>query len=773
MEKLRTLPIDAFARILHQELTEESSKYAFFLGAGCSITSGIPAAAKLVRDYWLPKLAKLHTGDEKHAEEWATQYFGDYKPGNPAASYSKVMEERFDAAQKRQEEIERITRNGKPGYGYSALARLLSHEKHGPRCNVVLTTNFDDLVAEALYLFGREEARPLVIGHEALMSFVRVTRTAPMVVKLHHDRHLVPKNAANEINQLAGHVCQALHNVLQERGLIFMGYGGADPSIIKALWDLQGGLPYGVYWVNDSEPEAELREWLIKREATWVKHRDFDQAMYMIAREFELDEPGRPASFDAIFENNQKKYDELRRDAGLDSAPENAPVREAVQEDASKRSDPVAMLVNAYKLEKTDPDAAEKAYLDGIKAHPDNADLPGQFARFLQTIRKDHDRAEEYYQRAIDADPKHAGNLGNYALFLSDIRKNYDRAEEFYQRAIDADPKYANALGNYALFLENIRKDHDRAEEFYQRAIDADPKHANIPGNYASFLHTIRKDYDRAEEFYKRAIDADPKNAINLGNYALFLENIRQDYDRAEEFYKRALDADPKYANALGNYALFLKNIRKDHDRTEEYYQRAIDVNPKYANALGNYALFLKNIRKDHDRAEEYYQRAIDADPNHANNLGNYASFLHDIRKDYDRAEEYFKRAINADPKHANNLGNYAGFLFARGRDGEGLAMLERCEAENPKPVLLMECRFYRLCRAATSDEERAELLRLIKQMITDGVRSPHFDLSANVERARIDNVPAVDLLAALAKVIADEQPAETLDPFPDWAAAG
>jgi hypothetical protein len=99
--------------------------------------------------------------------------------------------------------------------------------------------------------------------------------------------------------------------------------------------------------------------------------------------------------------------------------------------------------------------------------------------------------------------------------------------------------------------------------------------------------------------------------------------------------------------------------------------------------------------------------------------------------------------------------------------------MLELCMAENPEPILLLECRFYRLCRAATTAAERTELLRLIKQMITDGVRSPGFDLSPNVERARIDNVPAVDLLAALAKVIADEHPPETLNPFPDWVAAG
>lgn len=160
MNRLRAYRIDAFARTLHHELTEGDSKYAFFLGAGCSITSGIPAAAELVRRHWLPKLVKLRTGDEKRAEDWAKQHIEDFDPNNPAASYSKVMEEHFNSPQKRQEEIERITRDGKPGYGYSALARLLAHQDYGRRCNVVLTTNFDDLVADALYVFGGERGRP-------------------------------------------------------------------------------------------------------------------------------------------------------------------------------------------------------------------------------------------------------------------------------------------------------------------------------------------------------------------------------------------------------------------------------------------------------------------------------------------------------------------------------------------------------------------------------------------------------------------------------------
>ena len=55
----------------------------------------------------------------------------------------------------------------------------------GGRFSIVLTTNFDDLVADALYLFTA--ARPLVIHHESLANFIRPTRTRPLVVKLHGD----------------------------------------------------------------------------------------------------------------------------------------------------------------------------------------------------------------------------------------------------------------------------------------------------------------------------------------------------------------------------------------------------------------------------------------------------------------------------------------------------------------------------------------------------------------------------------------------------------
>jgi hypothetical protein len=185
-----------------------------------------------------------------------------------------------------------------------------------------------------------------------------------------------------------------------------------------------------------------LRDWLIKREATWVKHRDFDEAMYMIAREFDLDEPERPASFDAIFENNQKKYDELWRDAGLNPAPENAPVRKAVQEDASKRSDPVAMLVNAYKLEKTDPDAADKTYLEGIVRYPSDAYIILTYAQFLHKVRNKNNKAEQFYQKSLIYKNRDPDIIAGYAGFLFAIGRDIDGLDKLEQcEGLNPDPR--------------------------------------------------------------------------------------------------------------------------------------------------------------------------------------------------------------------------------------------------------------------------------------------------------------------------------------------
>ncbi|WP_373705024.1 tetratricopeptide repeat protein, partial [Porphyromonas loveana] len=200
----------------------------------------------------------------------------------------------------------------------------------------------------------------------------------------------------------------------------------------------------------------------------------------------------------------------------------------------------------------------DKIYREGIAKYPQDADLLGDYASFLHTIRHDYDQAEAYYKRALEVEPKDANTLGN-------------------KRALEVEPKDANTLGNYALFLKNIRQDYDQAEAYYKRALEVEPNHANMLGNYAVFLKDIRHDYDQAEAYYKRALEVEPNHANTLGNYAVFLTDIRHDYDQTEEYYKRALEAEPNHANTLGNYAHFLITCRGDLKRADSLIRQAFE----------------------------------------------------------------------------------------------------------------------------------------------------------------------------------------------------
>ena len=472
---------------------------------------------------WLLKLCKFQTGDENPSAAWLAQTFPNYNSKNPAGSYAEIMRQLFPLPQERQREIERITQGKDPGFGYATLAQILTHETCGARCNLVLTTNFDDMVADALYLFTQK--KPLVIVHESLVGFVETGRTRPVVIKLHGDAMLAPKNTAEETFELDPKLASVLAEQLSKRGLIFLGYGGNDKSITGFLKSLPpSALSSGIYWVNEHIPDNEFGLWLQEHpRTTWVKHVDFDELMLLIRAEFNLAHPDSKR-FEALITRYQDTFAELsQRIQNRPATDTKSALSSAVEKASADFKNWFAVELEAQKHKSTDPEEADRIYWEGLKHFPKSAELLCNYAVFLSEVRKDMDQAESYYRRAIEADPNHAVILGSYALFLSDVRKDMDQAESYYRRAIEADPNHTNNLGIYAVFLSDVRKDMDQAELFYRRAIEADPNHANTLGNYATFLKNVRKDMEQAESYYRRAIEADPNHTNNLGNYAGFL----------------------------------------------------------------------------------------------------------------------------------------------------------------------------------------------------------------------------------------------------------
>jgi hypothetical protein len=324
------MPAEEFAYRLKEVCEQDDKRYAFFIGAGCSVSSGIADSQKLVKENWLPRLRKMRAPEYEDLDAWAMQEFEGFDPQNPAAIYGSVLEELLPQPEERQREIETLCDNKSPGFGYAILAGLMAM-KEGGHFNVVLTTTFDDLVSDALYLYTN--ARPLVIHHESLASFIRPTRTRPLVVKLHGDNRLSPQNTSQETKNLKNGIQKQIRAVLYDRGLIFIGYGGNDQSIAKLLDDMPNeALPLGVYWIGGTEPQGLIRSWLESRRAIWVEQGDFDQLMFLIKNEFELPDPD-PKRIQAVFENYHQTYKTLsRKIASLpDSAPDARALKEAVE----------------------------------------------------------------------------------------------------------------------------------------------------------------------------------------------------------------------------------------------------------------------------------------------------------------------------------------------------------------------------------------------------------------------------------------------------------
>ncbi|MGB6837710.1 MAG: SIR2 family protein [Dehalococcoidia bacterium] len=515
---LRRITADEFARRLKPIPTETDKRYAFFLGAGCSVSSGISAAGALVKEDWLPGLRELRAPERTDVDAWAKEEFPGYDAENPAAHYGSVMEQLFLDDESRQREIERLCDGRFPGFGYAVVAGLMAREAG---CfNVALTTNFDDLIADALYLFT--ESRPLVILHESLAAYIRATRTRPLVVKLHGDHRLSPQNTTEDTARLKEGIENQVRTVLHDRGLIFIGYGGNDEGIVRMLEALpRNALPLGVYWVSVEEPRARITDWLERREAIWVEKRDFDELMVLVNDVCDLAAPD-PKRFEKVFEKYMETYASLSgRIASLpETAADAAELKAAARRIDESFKDWWAVELAAGRVKESDPGQAESIYEEGLTQFPRSFELLNNYALFVQNMRKDYDRAEELFRKSLEIEPGVALTLSNYGVFLQHVREDYDGAEEMYRLAVDAQPRDATALRSYGIFLHVVRKDYNRAEEMYRRAFEVDPRHARLLARYAILLHVVRKDYDRAEEMYRRAFEVDPRDANNLGNYA-------------------------------------------------------------------------------------------------------------------------------------------------------------------------------------------------------------------------------------------------------------
>ena len=124
-------------------------RFCFILGAGASVNRGIPSGKDLVAR-WLQELHVRENTSQKSLEEWATAEnlgIAGFEYEKASSFYPQAFERRFsDDPYSGCAFLENELSNKEPSYGYSVLAQILSGSRH----QVVITPNFDNLVADAL-----------------------------------------------------------------------------------------------------------------------------------------------------------------------------------------------------------------------------------------------------------------------------------------------------------------------------------------------------------------------------------------------------------------------------------------------------------------------------------------------------------------------------------------------------------------------------------------------------------------------------------------------
>ena len=241
---------------------------------------------------WINELEEII--DKEKFVQWA-----DIKnEPNIAKFYSKVIKARFPIKASRQHEMERLMEKSRESFGYIVLATLLTSKKYGKNFNIVFTTNFDNLIAESIYRHTNQKVR--VIGHDSLMSYVNPNSEKPQIVKLHGDVEFYPKNTEEETLELNDEALEIVKHVLTNCGLIFLGYGGNDQSIINSLNQIgPNSIPNGIFWIRKNLPDSKFKDWLNERNGSfWIKHSNFDEVMMYFLDYFDIQRLGKDRCMD-------------------------------------------------------------------------------------------------------------------------------------------------------------------------------------------------------------------------------------------------------------------------------------------------------------------------------------------------------------------------------------------------------------------------------------------------------------------------------------------
>lgn len=245
---------------------ENAEGCCLLIGAGCSVTAGIPTAAGLV---------------ERFADKWKTHYEDVEQKTWPScmARLAPIERQRFVAP---------IIDAAKVNWAHIAIAHLM-------KCGYItriLTTNFDPLLVQACSMVG---VFPAVYDLAASKIFNPAQVRDPSIFYLHGQRlGFVMLSTEKEVTDHGQTLAPVFQRAGEERVWIVAGYSGLNDPVFEHLARVDS-FGYHLYWVGyrDEAPPKHVSERLLSEErfAHYVRGHDADSFFLDLTRELECFPP--------------------------------------------------------------------------------------------------------------------------------------------------------------------------------------------------------------------------------------------------------------------------------------------------------------------------------------------------------------------------------------------------------------------------------------------------------------------------------------------------
>lgn len=602
---------------------QAGQRYCFVLGAGASKASGIRTGEEMMREWrqylwdkgsdYIQDCARELGLEEKN---YLHIFNKDYSLAND--DYFTLFDLRFAGEPNvAYAYLEKEMEGKYPSYGYFPLAMLLSNTEN----RLVITTNFDTLLEDALYTYTFKH--PLVVGHESLASYIGSDARHPVIAKIHRDLLFRPFNRKEDMDKLKDEWEQPLRNALSRYIPIVIGYAGGDHTFMSLLQKIELN---GIYWCHLGDmPQESICDTVARHNGYMVKILGFDEIMFRLGDRFaEEANFGNPCQYiqdqakkrcslyQENLDNVKKKYKTQK------PGPENVPgdtgdkgdvvgLIDAIERYDNRQSDREEADSVVSKLESEawkkltlgENEAAQELYTKLIELNPNKAEYYDWRSTALHMM-KQYDKAIQDDTMALELEPDNAVFYNSRAVSLHDMGQ-LEQALHDQTKAIELNPNNAVYYHSRAITLHAL-KQYEQALQDRTKAIELDSLNARYYEQRGLTLHAMGQ-YEQALQDMAKAIEMEPNNALYYHGRASIL-NTMKEYNRELQDRTKAIELDPECANYYYCRAVSFYNMG-DYDKAIQDDNRAIELNPTNAEFYNSRALTLHQLNREEEALKD------------------------------------------------------------------------------------------------------------------------------------------------------------------------